>query len=188
MLGAGTLGFWFFDASPWLEVCAFLFGVGAGLTLDEFALWVYLDDVYWKEEGRASVDAAVLAVTFLGLVLIGIRPFDVEGGSFAEVAGGIASVVLSVIIALICLLKQRLWHGTVGLLVGPLGLYGALRLGKPGSAWARRRYGDRDPSKQARSEERFQPDRRTERLKRVVRDAVGGTPQEEYETKLAQRR
>ena len=28
------------------------FGIGAGLTLDEFALWLHLEDVYWAEEGR----------------------------------------------------------------------------------------------------------------------------------------
>ena len=33
----------------------------AGLTIDEFALWVYLEDVYWKEEGRRSIDATVIA-------------------------------------------------------------------------------------------------------------------------------
>src|SRR5215213_7288518 len=41
MLGAGTLGFWFFDTSPGLEICAGLFGIGAGLTIDEFALLVH---------------------------------------------------------------------------------------------------------------------------------------------------
>ena len=35
------------------------FGVGAGFTLDEFALWVHLQDVYWSEEGRVSFDAVV---------------------------------------------------------------------------------------------------------------------------------
>ena len=40
--------------------CAILYGVGAALTLDEFALWLRLDDVYWEREGRASVDVAML--------------------------------------------------------------------------------------------------------------------------------
>src|SRR5919198_6123514 len=38
---------------PWWHVTAIGFGVGAGLTLDEFALWLRLEDVYWSEEGRA---------------------------------------------------------------------------------------------------------------------------------------
>jgi hypothetical protein len=36
---------------------ALLYGVGAALTLDEFALWLNLKDVYWEREGRASIDA-----------------------------------------------------------------------------------------------------------------------------------
>lgn len=45
---------------------ALLYGAGAALTLDEFALWLNLADVYWAREGRASVDAIVL----FGVVLL----------------------------------------------------------------------------------------------------------------------
>lgn len=48
-----------------------LFGVGAALTLDEFALWLHLRDVYWEQQGRRSVDAVVVAAIIGGLVLIG---------------------------------------------------------------------------------------------------------------------
>ena len=44
-------------ASRWLSI---LYGVGAALTLDEFALWLNLRDVYWAREGRSSIDAVVL--------------------------------------------------------------------------------------------------------------------------------
>jgi len=37
-----------------------LYGVGAALTLDEFALWLNLRDVYWSAEGRSSIDAVIL--------------------------------------------------------------------------------------------------------------------------------
>src|ERR1700686_184627 len=37
-----------------------LYGVGAALTLDEFALWLNLKDVYWSPEGRTSIDAVIL--------------------------------------------------------------------------------------------------------------------------------
>jgi hypothetical protein len=37
-----------------------LYGVGAALTLDEFALWLNLRDVYWSAEGRSSIDAIIL--------------------------------------------------------------------------------------------------------------------------------
>jgi hypothetical protein len=51
-----------------------LYGVGAALTLDEFALWLNLRDVYWEREGRESVEALAL---FGGLLCVGIfgHPF-----------------------------------------------------------------------------------------------------------------
>ena len=61
MMVAGFLEFVIEPASPWFEALAGLFGVGMGLTLDEFALWLYLEDVYWTEEGRSSVDAVIFA-------------------------------------------------------------------------------------------------------------------------------
>ena len=47
------------------------FGVGAALTLDEFALWLHLEDVYWSEHGRKSVMAVVIGGAIAGLVLVG---------------------------------------------------------------------------------------------------------------------
>lgn len=37
-----------------------LYGVGAALTLDEFALWLNLKDVYWSPQGRESIDAVII--------------------------------------------------------------------------------------------------------------------------------
>ena len=68
--------------------------------------------------------------------------------------------------------------GSIGFFVFPIAIYGACRIGKPGSPWARRRYGERRPKKQAKAEERFPPDRRTERFKNAFRDIVGGKPSE----------
>jgi len=64
ILGTGfaTVAFW--PGSPGREVIGILFGVGAALTLDEFALWLYLRDVYWSPEGRSSVDATVIGLVF----------------------------------------------------------------------------------------------------------------------------
>jgi hypothetical protein len=44
---------------------AILYGVGAALTLDEFALWLNLQNVYWARQGRESIDAVVLFGGFL---------------------------------------------------------------------------------------------------------------------------
>ncbi|MFZ0291073.1 MAG: hypothetical protein WBW98_19590 [Candidatus Sulfotelmatobacter sp.] len=42
------------------RLMSILYGVGAALTLDEFALWLNLRDVYWSAEGRSSIDAIIL--------------------------------------------------------------------------------------------------------------------------------
>lgn len=178
MMAAGALGFLAYGNGPWTEICAFIFGIGVGLTIDEFALWVYLDDVYWSEQGRSSIDATVIAAAGMGLILLGFTPFTIESGSFGAVAGSILSALLVFGWVALCFAKGRIMHGTVGFFVFPVAVYGACRLGKPGSVWARRRYGERNPAKQARSEARFPPDRRTERFKNAFRDIVGGKPSE----------
>jgi hypothetical protein len=60
-----------FDPRRAREELALLFGIGAALTLDEFALWLDLQDVYWAKEGRKSVDAVIIATVVLALVLLG---------------------------------------------------------------------------------------------------------------------
>src|SRR5918998_4674179 len=78
LLGAGTAEFAYRPPTPWVEVLAVLFGVGAALTLDEFALWLHLDDVYWSREGRSSVDAVLVALVVGCLLLVGANPFDAD--------------------------------------------------------------------------------------------------------------
>jgi len=51
------------------RLMSLLYGAGAALTLDEFALWLNLRDVYWAKEGRASIDAVIL---FGALLSIGV--------------------------------------------------------------------------------------------------------------------
>jgi hypothetical protein len=177
MMIAGTLGFAAHGESPWAEICGFLFGVGAGLTIDEFALWVYLDDVYWAEEGRSSIDATVIAAAAMGLVVMGVNPLD-TGTDSEGWAALIVSGLLLVLVVSICFFKARKLHGIIGFFVFPIALYGACRIGKPDSAWGRRRYGTRKPKKQLKAEKRFPPDRRTDRVKDAFRDIVGGKPSE----------
>jgi hypothetical protein len=52
-------------------VVAVFFGIGAALTLDEFALWLHLKDVYWTKQGRRSVDVVIVAAALAGLVVLG---------------------------------------------------------------------------------------------------------------------
>jgi hypothetical protein len=186
MILAGTIGFASYAESPWFEISSALFGIGAGLTIDEFALWVYLDDVYWSEEGRKSVDATVIAAAGMLLLLFGFEPFDFTTSSTGEVISSFAGAALVFTMVAICFSKGRILHGWIGFFVLPVAIYGASRLGKPDSPWARRFYGERRPAKQKESEERFRPDRRTERFKQRFRDIVGGTTEQEYQAKLAQ--
>lgn len=178
MMIAGSVGFAALGESPYLETCGFLFGVGAGLTIDEFALWVYLDDVYWAEQGRSSIDATVIAAAGMTLILLGFSPFSFDTGSIETTLGSLVGGLVVFSLVALCFAKQRLLHGMIGFFVFPIALSGASRLGKPSSPWARKRYGERRPGKQERAERRFQPDRRTERFKNAFRDLVGGKPSE----------
>lgn len=72
LLITGYLGF-AFDPQTAREPLAALFGIGAALTLDEFALWLHLEDVYWTEKGRRSIDVVIVAGAVLGLTLVGFR-------------------------------------------------------------------------------------------------------------------
>ena len=48
LLVFGYIGLAFEPESPWREIVAIFFGIGMGLTMDEFALWLNLEDVYWR--------------------------------------------------------------------------------------------------------------------------------------------
>jgi hypothetical protein len=178
MMIAGAVGFTAMGEQPYTDICAFVFGVGMGLTIDEFALWIYLEDVYWAEEGRSSIDATVIAASAMFLILIGFSPFSFDTGSAGTTIGSILGAAVVFGLVAICFFKQRVMHGSIGFFVLPLAVYGACRIGKPGSPWGRRRYGGRNPGKQAKAAHRFRPDRHTESFKNAFRDIVGGKPSE----------
>ncbi|MGE0300943.1 hypothetical protein [Pseudonocardia sp.] len=161
LLLTGTAAFTYRPESPWVEVLAVLFGVGAALTLDEFALWLHLEDVYWSAEGRTSVDAVMLATVIGALLLIGANPFDeFDADGEATVA---VSVLLNAAFVGVALLKGRVVLAVVGMFVPLVAFVAALRLARPRSRWARRY----DPEKLARSHARF-PAARETRLDRLV--------------------
>jgi hypothetical protein len=185
MIAAGVASYALHDVGFWYDLTALAFGIGMGLTIDEFALFLYLRDVYWQREGRASIDATLLAAAAMGLILLGVAPFEVDTTTSADLILTLVVTAFQVWVVGVCFLKQRLVHGSIGLFWPPLSLYGACRIGKPNSPWARRFYRDRNPHKQAKSEHRFRPDRRTERFKQRVLDAVGGVPEDEYQARLS---
>jgi len=53
------------------RLTAIAFGVGAALTLDEFALWLNLKDVYWEQQGKESIEAIFVFAGFLSAGLWG---------------------------------------------------------------------------------------------------------------------
>jgi hypothetical protein len=173
LLGVGTVDLAYRPGHPWLEVLAVMFGVGAALTLDEFALWLRLDDVYWGAEGRRSVDAVLLATLVGLLLLIGFSPFD-EDSSDGEVALGI-TFALNVLFVIAAILKGRTVLGVVGLFVPIVALVATCRLARPRSPWARRFYGD-GSRRLERSCKRF-PDGRRMRWEPIVDLFAGRIPQ-----------
>ncbi len=156
--------------SPWLELIAAGFGIGAGLTLDEFALWLHLEDVYWAEEGRRSIDAVIVAALVAGLILVGARPLTANDTS--SVVQIVISVTVLLALGAVALLKGRTMLGIVGLVFPPLALLGVVRLARPSSPWARWRYPP-DGQRMARATARFE--RRTRRYRRW-QEWIGGAP------------
>ncbi|MEU2348462.1 hypothetical protein [Modestobacter sp. NPDC049651] len=138
LLGAGTAQITYRPEQPWASVVAVLFGVGAGLTLDEFALWLHLDDVYWSKQGRTSVDAVLIALIVGVLLLLGANPFDADRAHGETVVA--ATVLADLVLALVCILKGRVVLGVAGVFVPVIALVGAVRLARPESPWARRWY------------------------------------------------
>jgi hypothetical protein len=171
MLFSGFLGFAVDPGSPWGEVLAGGFGFGAGLTLDEFALWVHLDDVYWSQEGRSSLDAVVIAALLGGLIVLGLAPFDTS-----DAAPGLSlgfAVAVDVLLCAVAILKGKPLLGLTGVFIPFMSLVGAVRLAAPTSPWARRRY-KQSSRKLARSRARFTRSRA--RRQRLL-DAIGGAPE-----------
>ncbi|NKZ12108.1 hypothetical protein HGA11_14075 [Mycolicibacterium septicum DSM 44393] len=168
---------------PEFTVAAIFFGIGAALVLDEFALILHLSDVYWAEDGRTSVDAVFAAVAVAGLLILGFNPlsfFDIgiwrEDQSLAMRAFVAAVAVLTLALAVVVLLKGKVWTGLVGMFITPLLFVGAVRLSRPHAPWARWRYTSR-PRKMHRALERERWLRRpVVQAKLWLQDAITGMP------------
>jgi hypothetical protein len=158
-----------------LNVAAAVFGVGISLTLDEFALWLHLEDVYWAKEGRKSVDAIFIVLAVTG-ALIGGADFVSGRVGTGVWWSSVATLAVTLLLSLICLLKGKVTTGVVGIFIGVVALVGAVRLAKPESWWAARRYASR-PRRAARAARRYGP-RYHDRWDRV-RDLVAGSPSNE---------
>jgi hypothetical protein len=155
-----------------LDAAAAVFGAGVGLTVDEFALWLHLEDVYWTNQGRKSVDAIFCVLVITG-TLIGGADFVSGHVGTAGWWSSVAGLAINLVLCVICLLKGKVVTGVVGIVIGIVALIGAIRLAKPGSWWAVRHYASR-PRRARRAAIRYN-ERYQERWNRL-RDLVAGAP------------
>ena len=154
LLLCGYVGVAIHPGDPWRDFVAVGFGIGTGLTLDEFALWLNLKDVYWTEEGRRSIDAVVIAAALSGIVLVGLRGWidaTTEAADAVQAAVGGAGL-LGVVLALVNVSKDKFGMAIVSVLFPIAGIPSAFRLAKPHSIWAKLFYRQR---KQQASEARY---------------------------------
>jgi hypothetical protein len=172
LLIAGFLGFVTDPGSPRTEILAGFFGVGAGLTMDEFALWIHLRDVYWAEEGRASVTAVVIVLLFGGLVLLGFAPFDLKNNA-ASLETLMTAVAVDLLLATLSIVKGKRVLGMIGIFIPFVSLAGAVRLASPTSIWARRFYDPRG-RRFARSQARW---KRIQARRQRFSDMIAGAPE-----------
>jgi hypothetical protein len=158
-----------------LDAAAAVFGAGVGLTVDEFALWLHLEDVYWAEQGRKSVDAIFCVLVITG-ALIGGTDFVTGRIGTAAWWSSVGVIAVNLLLCVICLLKGKVVTGVVGIFFSVAALVGAVRLAKPGSWWATHRYAGR-PRLAGRAARRF--DQRHRERWNWVRDFVAGAPSQE---------
>jgi hypothetical protein len=153
LMSMGYLGLSTDFGGPWLELAGIAFGIGLWLTLDEFALWLNLKDVYWSEKGRQSIDAVVVATLMLVIALLGLQFWiDVREAFLLAVGIGgrrfvgteslwwlVSFQLIGWLFAAVCFYKGKNMFGIVGLFVPIVALLGAVMKPRPGSRWARRR-------------------------------------------------
>ena len=176
MVVTGALTFALAPAGLTLQVLAFVFGAGTALTLDEFALILHLEDVYWLEEGRISVDAVVVVTAAGALSLLTGPPLVGADLGKSSIWWLTTVALVNLTFAVISIVKGKLWTGFVGIWVPVLAFFGAVRLARPNSPWARARYAAR-PKTMARA--RAREDRRRGRAGRFrdwFYDLIAGKP------------
>jgi hypothetical protein len=161
----------------WRSVAGVLVGVGVSLVLDEFALILHLQDVYWSGEGQLSVEAVSLTAGCLGLALVGFSPFGVNSVDTVELSVRLSATVVLLaggVLSVVCALKGKYRSALFGLFLLPVAAIGAVRLARPSSIWARRRYGADRLAHAARRAAAF--DRRWLPVQTNWENFVGGRP------------
>lgn len=122
-----------------------LFGIGAALVLDEFALILHLRDVYWSQEGRTSIDAIFVALAVTVLFVLGLHPVGLSGDfseyetdrKWSTLAVTLTYLLVQYGLVVVVLLKGKIWTGLLGMFIPLLAIVGAVRLARPGSPWCK---------------------------------------------------
>lgn len=164
-------------ASGWSNAAGVIFGMGLALVLDEFALILHLQDVYWEEEGRLSVDAVFVLAGVMMLLLVADSPFGIsmnQGQSRVRLVLFLL-IAVNLTMASICAAKGKLGTAVAGIAVPYFAYVGALRIARPNSPWAKRAYAKhpRRMEKSKKREEEFDARWRTKVSK--FQDFVAGT-------------
>jgi hypothetical protein len=134
LLTMGYLGIATDLGSPGPELIAIAFGIGMGLTMDEFALWLNLQDVYWQAKGRQSIDAVIVTTTLHVIALLGLQFWiDVWDAVLVMLGMDRGNAVLAipiqligVALAVVCFKRGRRLAGLFGLFVPLVALLGAV--------------------------------------------------------------
>nr|WSX52245.1 hypothetical protein OG409_26940 [Streptomyces sp. NBC_00974] len=161
---------------------AVIFGLGAGLVLDEFALILHLDDVYWSEQGRKSVEIVVLTAAIVALVLGGFLPFGVNDLTSDERHNRglvVINTATNFFLALIALWKGKARTAFFGTVIPFVALIGSIRLARPGSPYAKKFYANRPKARAKAGLRAFHHDRRWASRRRKFENFIGGTPDPE---------
>jgi len=173
-LAAGTAIIAFRPGDDSMLVLSALFGAGAALTLDEFALILHLDNVYWTREGRSSIEATLMGFVFAALCLLATAPLSSDPSKDVPhwILGGF--IFVNMAFAFVAFLKGKAKLGAFGVFIPGLAILAAARLAKPSSPWAGRFYSE---GKLSRSRARATlQDKRYSHLKHRIYDAIGGAP------------
>jgi hypothetical protein len=163
--------------SVWTYLAGVLVGIGASLVLDEFAMIFRLQDVYWSQEGQLSVNVVTLAAACVGLAAVGVSPVrvhDLPGNVAVVRTAAVVWLFFHLVLVAITALKGKYPTALIGLFIGPVTWAAAVRLARPTSPWARRRY---SPEKLTHAQRRAAEfDHRWAPVRRHWDDFIGGTP------------
>ena len=160
--------------SPGAEISAVMIGVGASLVLDEFAMILRLQDVYWSTQGQLSVQVVMMTGAVLGLFLLGLNPLTEDSGFGAGHLVLLVMAAIHIVALLMCVEKGKYSTAAVAAFIPPLAWFAAVRIGRPESRWARDHYGPEKTERARRRAERF--DRRFGHWGLGIEDLVAGKP------------